>query len=66
MRKVSQSLITDINDFKIKLSDSFDKIANHRPGEQILTIDLVMEFPKLDFTESNKELEILKRKLGIN
>lgn len=66
LRKVSQALITDIDDFKIKLSDSLDKIANHIPGEQTLTIDLVMKFTKPDFTEFNKELEILKQKLGIN
>lgn len=66
LRKVSQSLITDIDEFKIKLSDSLDKIANHRPDEETLTINLVMEFTKPDFTEFNKELEILKQKLGIS
>ncbi|MGF1996125.1 hypothetical protein [Enterococcus casseliflavus] len=66
LRKISQSLIINIDDFKIKLFNSLEKIANHTPGEQTLIIDLVMEFTEPDFTEFNKELEILKQKLGIS
>lgn len=66
LRKISQSLIINIDDFKRKLFNSLEKIANHTPGEQTLIIDLVMEFTEPDFTEFNKELEILKQKLEIS
>lgn len=65
LRKISQSLIADIDVYKNQLVESLDQITNHKPTEQPLVIDLAMILNAPDFTEFTRELSILKLRLGI-
>lgn len=65
LRKISQSLIADIDVFKNQLVESLDQITKHKPTEQPLVIDLKMTLNAPDFTEFTQELNVLKVRLGI-
>lgn len=65
LRKISQSLIADIDVFKNQLVESLDQITNYKPTEQPLVIDLAMNLNAPDFTEFTRELNILKLRLRI-
>ncbi|MGL9768991.1 hypothetical protein IGK31_003075 [Enterococcus sp. DIV1288f] len=64
LRKISQSLIADIDVFKTHLVESREQIINHIPTEQRLVINIEMTLNAPDFTEFTRELNILKLRLG--